>query len=222
VERRFDLDRGGSVCAQWPLVSDKETIENLRRNLAVAEQRTSYPFLRSAVIVPLLSRNGRIQIVLELRADHLRSSPGEVGFPGGRIEDGESPWEAALRELEEELGVAGAKVELLGRLPEQQRRREELIVPFVCRLAEDVELKPDGIEVAEVFTLPLDYVLRTGFQEARITEEHSLSDDFPTQYLPGSSWRRSLTRPVHYLVYEKYLIWGLSANILLQILELIS
>jgi len=188
----------------------------------VAEQRTSYPFLRSAVIVPLLSRNGRIQIVLELRADHLRSSPGEVGFPGGRIEDGESPWEAALRELEEELGVAGAKVELLGRLPEQQRRREELIVPFVCRLAEDVELKPDGIEVAEVFTLPLDYVLRTGFQEARITEEHSLSDDFPTQYLPGSSWRRSLTRPVHYLVYEKYLIWGLSANILLQILELIS
>ena len=203
-------------------MSDKETIENLRRNLGAVKHRASYPFLRSAVIVPLLSRKrGGLQIVLELRANHLRRSPGEVGFPGGRIEPGESPWEAALRELEEELGVAGAKVELLGRLPEQQRRREELIVPFVCRLAEDVELKPDGIEVAEVFTLPLDYVLRTRFQEARIIEEYSLSDDFPRQYLPGSSWIRSLTRPVHYLVYEKYLIWGLSANILLQILELI-
>jgi 8-oxo-dGTP pyrophosphatase MutT (NUDIX family) len=202
-------------------VSDRNIIENLRRNLGAAEQRTSYPFRRSALIVPLLSRNGRVQIVLELRANHLRRSPGEVGFPGGRIEPGERPWEAALRELEEELGIAGAQVELLGRLPEQQRRREELIVPFVCRLVEDVELKPDGIEVAEVFTLPLDYVVRTGFQEARIIEEYSLSDDFPMQYLPSSSWKRNLTRPVYYLVYEKYLIWGLSANILLQILELI-
>jgi 8-oxo-dGTP pyrophosphatase MutT (NUDIX family) len=203
-------------------VSDRKTIENLRRNLEAAEQRISYPFLRSAVVVPLLYRNGSVQIVLELRANHLRRSPGEVGFPGGRIEPGESPWEAALRELEEELGVVGDQVELLGRLPEQQRRREELIVPFVCRFAEDVELKPDGIEVAEVFTLPLDYMLRTGFQEARIIEEYSLSDDFPTQYLPSSSWRRSLTRPVHYLVYKKYLIWGLSANILLQVRELIG
>jgi coenzyme A diphosphatase NUDT7 len=202
-------------------VSDRKRIENLRRNLEAVEQRMSYPFLRSAVVVPLLYSKGRIQIVLELRANHLRRSPGEVGFPGGRIEIGESPWEAALRELEEELGVEGTEVELLGRLPEQQRRRDELIVPFVCRLAEDVKLKPDGIEVAEVFTLPLDYVLNTGFKEARIIEEYSLSDDFPQQYLPSSSWRRSLIRPVYYLVYEKYLIWGLSANILLQILELI-
>lgn len=171
--------------------------------------------------MPLLYRNGRIHFVLELRANHLRRSPGEVGFPGGRIEPGESSWEAALRELEEELGVAGSQVEVLGRLPVQQRRREELIVPFVCRLAEDVELKPDGIEVAEVFTLPLDYVLSTGFKEARIIEEYSLSEDFPLQYLPRSSWKRSLTRPVYYLVYEKYLIWGLSANILLKVLELI-
>ena len=114
------------------------------------------------------------------------------------------------------------QVELLGRLPEQQRRRQELIIPFVCLLSEDVQLRPDGLEVAEVFTVPLDFLQRNGFQEARITEEHSLSSDFPSQYLPAGGWSRKMTHPVYYLVFEKYLIWGLSANILVQMLELLG
>ena len=180
-----------------------------------------YPFLRSAVIVPLIQRGDGVEIVLELRSSNLRRSPGEVGFPGGRGEKGEGPWQAALRELEEELGVDSDRVECLGQLPEQQRLRNELIVPFVGRLAEEVELKPDGIEVEEVFTLSLDHLLENDFREAGITEEYTLSADFPLDYLPGGRWNRTITRPVRYLIYGKYLIWGLSANILVQLLELI-
>ena len=134
-------------------MSHGNIIENLRETLSSAQGNLNYPFLRSAVIVPLLQRKGIVEIVFELRTRHLRRSPGEVGFPGGRVEAGESPWQAGLRELEEELGVRSDQVEYLGQLPEQQRRRDELIVPFVGRLAGDVELKPDGIEVEEVFTL---------------------------------------------------------------------
>lgn len=162
-----------------------------------------------------------MEVVLELRARHLRRSPGEVGFPGGRVEAGESPWQAALRELEEELGVAGDRADYLGRLPEQQRHRDELIVPFVALLAEDVELKPDGIEVEEVFTMPLDHLLQNHFREAALTEQYTLSDDFPHAYLPDGRWDRRVTRPVRYLIYGKHLIWGLSANILLRLLEVI-
>jgi len=202
-------------------VSDGNIIENLREALAAARGDLDYPFVRSAIVVPLIRREGSVEIVFELRTRHLRRSPGEVGFPGGRVEAGESPWQAALRELEEELGVPGDRVECLGRLPEQQRRRDELIVPFVGWLAEDVELNPDGIEVEEVFTLTLDHLLQNDFQEAGLTEQYTLSDDFPRKYLPDGNWNRKVIRSVRYLIYGKYLIWGLSANILFQLLELI-
>jgi coenzyme A diphosphatase NUDT7 len=202
-------------------VSDGNIIENLREALAAAPGDLNYPFLRSALIVPLIQREENVEILFELRARHLRRSPGEVGFPGGRVEAGESPWQAALRELEEELGVPGDRVECLGRLPEQQRRRDELIVPFVGRLTDDVELNPDGAEVEEVFTLTLDHLLQSDFREAGLTEQYTLSDDFPRKYLPDGGWDRKVTRSVRYLIYGKYLIWGLSANILFQLLELI-
>jgi coenzyme A diphosphatase NUDT7 len=215
------LDREGSLTPQWRPVSAVNVFENLREALASAQGDLNYPFHRSAVIVPLRQRGKSVEIVFELRTRHLRRSPGEVGFPGGRVEAGESPWQAGLRELEEELGVPGDQVEYLGQLPEQQRRADELIVPFVGRLAEDAELKPDGIEVEEVFTLTLEYLMRNGFEEARLTEQHTLSDDFPRNYLPGGRWERKITRPVRYLTCGKYLIWGLSANILFLLLELI-
>ena len=189
-------------------MSTGNVIENLRESLASDRGSLDYPFLRSAVIVPLIQRGPKTEIVLELRSRNLRRSPGEVGFPGGRVEAGESPWQAALRELEEELGVPGDRVECLGRLPEQQRRRDELIVPFVGRLAEDVELHPDGIEVEEVFTLTLDHLMQNDFQEAGLTEQYTLSDDFPRKYLPDGRWDRKINRSVRYLIYGKYLIWG--------------
>jgi coenzyme A diphosphatase NUDT7 len=213
------LDRRPKPGPQWRPMSTGKIIENLRESLASARGNLNYPFFRSAVIVPLIQRGKSVEIVLELRARHLRRSPGEVGFPGGRVEAGESSWQTALREIEEELGVEGSQVECLGQLPEQQRRRDELIVPFVGRLAEEVELKPDGIEVEEVFTVKLDHLLHSEFQEAGLTERYTLSDDFPLTYLPGGRWNRTVTRPVRYLIYGEYLIWGLSANILLQLLE---
>ena len=200
-------------------MSTGNVIENLRDSLASDGGDLGYPFLRSAVLVPLIRRGESVEIVFELRTRAIRRSPGEVGFPGGRVEAGESPWQAALREMEEELGVDSSLVERIGQLPEQQRHRDELIVPFVGLLAEEVKLKPDGIEVEEVFSLPLDHLLRNDFQEAGLTEHYTLSDDFPQMYLPGGRWNRTITRPVRYLIYGKYLIWGLSANILFTLLE---
>lgn len=203
-------------------MSDGHIIETIRRTLAGGDHELAVAFLRSAVAVPLISVNGGLEIVFELRCRNLRRSPGEVGFPGGRIEEGEDPWQAVLRELEEELGVPGDRVECLGRLPEQQRRRDELIVPYVARLAPDVQPVADGIEVEDVFTVPLQMLLNAEFQHARLIERHTLSDDFPRQYLPGGVWERSIERSLRYLIYNNHLIWGLSANILLQLLQLLQ
>ncbi len=201
---------------------EADVLQTLRQSLNNPGRTLGCAFTRSAVVVPLLKGDQGVEIVFELRAGHLRRSPGEVGFPGGRLEPGESPWQAALRELQEELGVDAGQVELLGALPEQQRSRGELIVPHVCVVEPGAALRPHSDEVEEAFTIPLDFLLRNPFQEARIIEEYSLSEDFPRHHLPGGNWKRRLVRPVYYLAYDRYLIWGLTARVLIQLLDLLA
>jgi coenzyme A diphosphatase NUDT7 len=207
----------------------RDELKDLRRVLEATISRASEdgpcaardePYERNAVIVPLLVGQGGAQILLQLRASHLRRSPGEVGFPGGRVEPGETPWQAALREIEEELGVPAQEVELLGCLPAQERRRGELVLPFVCRLADPQRPQPRSEEVAGLFRVPVDVLRRRGFREARIIEEYSLSPDFPRHLLPGGDWSRRLTRPVYYQQHGQRLIWGLTAAILVDLLRL--
>jgi len=173
---------------------------------------------KAAVIVPLAARPEGLAVLLERRSPSLRQSPGEVGFPGGRLEPGESPWSAALRELEEELGIAGGRVRLLGPLPAFMRRRGELVYPFVCALDGGTAVHP-GEEVAEAFWLPLEALKRTGFRHAELRENHRLSRDFPSRLLSGGRRRRKENRPVPYELFEGRLIWGLTAEILEELLR---
>lgn len=177
-------------------------------------------FERHAVIVPLVEGPEGAEVLLQVRAGHLRRSPGEVGLPGGRVEGGETPWQAALREIEEELGVPAQEVELLGCLPAQERRRGELVLPFICRLLDPARPAAASDEVAELFRVPLRLLRRQGFRCGQIIEEHTLSADFPRHLLPGGDWSRKESRPVYYLQHGGRLIWGLTAAILRDLLAL--
>lgn len=199
----------------------REELESIRRALEAAPGgREGEPFQRHGVIVPLLDAPEGPRVLLEVRAGHLRRSPGEVGLPGGQVEDGESPWQAALREIDEELDVPAAEVELFGPLPARQRRRGELVLPFVCRLADPQRPRCKSDEVAELFQVPLSVLRRQGFRQAQIIEEHTLSAEFPRHLLVGGSWAVRLSRPVHYAQIEGRLIWGLTAAILMDLLRL--
>ncbi len=175
-------------------------------------------FEKAAVVVPLAERPEGLAVLLELRSSALRQSPGEVSFPGGRLETGEGPWEAALRELEEELGIEAGRVRLLGPLPVHMRRRGELVYPFVCALDGNVVLRA-GQEVAEAFWLPLERLRREGFRHAELLEDYRLSRDFPSGLLSGGGWRRKSRRPMPYELFEGRLVWGLTAEILEELLR---
>jgi coenzyme A diphosphatase NUDT7 len=175
-------------------------------------------FEKAAVVVPLAERPEGLAVLLERRSPALRQSPGEVGFPGGRVESGENPLAAALRELEEELGIAGSQVRHLGPLPVFMRRRGELVYPFVCALDGGLDIRTSG-EVAEAFWLPLERLRRHGFRRAELLEEYRLSRDFPSRLLPEGRWRRRARRPVPYHLFEGRVIWGLTAEILEELLR---
>ncbi len=104
---------------------------------------------RSAVLVPLYrDPAGEVRVILTKRPEHMRKHPGDVVFPGGRMEEGEAPARTALREACEEIGLPPEAVSVVGGLsPVTTRDPRSLIVPVVARVARPAELVPDAAEV---------------------------------------------------------------------------
>lgn len=114
----------------------------------------------AAVLVPLVNRPQGVQLLLTQRTAHLRDHGGQVSFPGGRVEPEDPDREAtALREMEEEVGIAASRVTLLGRLPGYEIPSGFRITPVVGWLEPPFELVPDAFEVADVFEAPLAHFL---------------------------------------------------------------
>nr|WP_245556920.1 CoA pyrophosphatase [Jongsikchunia kroppenstedtii] len=110
----------------------------------------------AAVALAVSTVAGRPGIWLTLRPDGMREHAAQFALPGGRLEPGETHEQAALRELEEELGVEVAQDQILGRLDDYPTRSGYVMTPIVCWAGEDQVLAPNPGEVAEVFHLTYD------------------------------------------------------------------
>jgi 8-oxo-dGTP pyrophosphatase MutT (NUDIX family) len=117
------------------------------------------PSRPAAVLVPLILDDAAPAVLLTRRAAHLSSHAGQVSFPGGRIEPGETPEQAALREAEEEVGLDRAWPELAGRMPPHRTGTGYEITPVLGLLAPGFTLRPDPGEVAHAFAFPLATLL---------------------------------------------------------------
>jgi 8-oxo-dGTP pyrophosphatase MutT (NUDIX family) len=113
----------------------------------------------AAVLVPLVMDTARPSILLTRRAAHLSAHAGQVSFPGGRIEPGETPEQAALREAAEEVGLDPGWPELAGRMPPHRTGTGYEITPVIGLLAPGFALAPDPGEVAHAFEFPLATLL---------------------------------------------------------------
>jgi len=118
---------------------------------------------RSAVILPLLRRPNAAfpDVLLTLRSEKLQSHKGQISFPGGRVDEAEDPRQAAIRELEEEVGVPSHDVVILGSLTDLYvPPSNSAIMPFVALVREPEAYVMSENEVEEVFTVPLDHFLK--------------------------------------------------------------
>ncbi len=153
----------------------------------------------AAVLVPIV-HGPEPGVLLTLRTSHLKAHAGQVAFPGGRIEpDDATPEHAALREAEEEVGLAPGHVELAGRLPDYVTGTGYLITPVLALLPGGLALTPSPDEVAEIFTLPLATLLDPAAPERR------------TRQFRGRE-RRFWVWP-----HERHYIWGATAAILVHL-----
>jgi 8-oxo-dGTP pyrophosphatase MutT (NUDIX family) len=114
----------------------------------------------AAVLVPVISRGSDLSVLFTRRTDHLHDHAGQISFPGGRAEPHEeSAAQTALRETEEEIGLARSAIDVLGFLPDHLIVTGYAITPVVALVAPSTPLRLDPVEVAAVFEVPLAYVL---------------------------------------------------------------
>ncbi|MBJ3761567.1 CoA pyrophosphatase [Maribius pontilimi] len=154
------------------------------------------PRLRGAgVLVPVCLETSAL--ILTKRASHLSQHPGQIAFPGGKIDDTDvDATDAALREAEEEIGLPRDAVEVVGTLPEHQTVTGYAMTPILGLVTRRFEEVPEPGEVAEVFRVPLDFVT----DPARFAIE-------------SRDWRKQ-TRYYFTVPYGPYYIWGATARIL--------
>jgi 8-oxo-dGTP pyrophosphatase MutT (NUDIX family) len=152
-----------------------------------------------AVLVPLVLHDHGPSVLLTRRAAHLSSHPGQVSFPGGRIEPGETPEQAALREAMEEVGLDPRWPELTGRMPVQRTLTGFEITPVIGLLRPGFSLQPDPGEVALAFELPLATVLDPAAPRRERAE-----------------WKGQL-REYWVWPHEQEFIWGATATILVEL-----
>lgn len=114
----------------------------------------------AAVLVPVVNHAAGPTLLFTQRTAHLHDHAGQISFPGGRVDEGDADRTAtALREAEEETGLARARVQVIGRLPDFDIQTGFRVTPIVGWVEPPIELRPDPFEVADVFEVPLAFFL---------------------------------------------------------------
>ena len=152
----------------------------------------------AAVLVPLVNRPQGLTVLFTERSRDLPDHPGQISFPGGRVEpEDANAGIAALREAEEEVGLPRERVTLLGRLTEYETVTGYRVTPIVGWVEPPFEIRPDPVEVADVFEVPLPFLLE------------------PTNQQRHFRMIGNVRRDYYAIPYGDRYIWGATAAMLL-------
>lgn len=179
---------------------------------------------KSAVIIPLININNEVNILFEVRSKKLKSQPGDICFPGGRIEGKELPVNAAKRELYEELGISEDDIEIINELDTFVRYDGIIIHPFLGVLNDNTEINISLDEVEDYFFVPISYFINNKPEcyYSDIIVDRKI--DFPFERINGGKnyqFKKGIYETLFYK-YKYHNIWGITAAILNNFIELIK
>lgn len=175
-----------------------------------------------AVLVPLVEQEGELHLLLEVRSKQLRSQPGDVCFPGGRMELGESATHCAFRETWEELGISASAIRPIARL-DQLHHGSFLLHPLLAQVDEVAmtDLTLNGEEVDHILLVPLSFFQKNPPQVYIHPMIPQVDKDFPYALIGHPEgqyrWRRVETE-VPIWDYHGTAIWGMTARIIKHLL----
>jgi len=172
----------------------------VRSDLSLDPAQPAEPALwtPAAVLVGLVEHESGLTVLLTRRSDSLRRHTGQIALPGGRCDPGETPWDTALREAQEEIGLDPALVELAGlSTPYRTAGTGYHITPVVGFVSPQMRLSPNPDEVADIFETPFGFLM-----DPRNHEEHE-------RETPAGDRRR-----FYAMTWEDRFIWGATAGLL--------
>ncbi|QWD64553.1 CoA pyrophosphatase [Polynucleobacter sp. MWH-UH2A] len=171
----------------------------------IARRQAAGKVTRAAVLIPLLLKEDGLSVLLTQRTNHLRDHAGQISFPGGRMDpEDQSPNDTALRESHEEIGLDPRRVEIIGQLPEYLTVSGYSVTPVVGLVQPQAEYVLDAFEVADVFEVPLRFLLDPANHQVRLWESEQ-------------GGRRFYSMP-----YENRFIWGATAGMLRNLYHLLK
>ena len=155
------------------------------------------PLTPASVLIALVERDHGLSVILTRRADTLRRHTGQIALPGGRRDPGETPWQTALREAHEEIGLEPAYVNVVGLSTPYRTGTGYLITPVVGFVRAGFTLTANPDEVADIFETPFGFLM-----DPRNHEEHE-------RELPTGETRR-----FYAMTHDDRFIWGATAGVL--------
>lgn len=169
------------------------------------DMRPEGSLVQAAVLVPLVPRRTGMTVLLTRRTDHLHDHAGQISFPGGRIEGTDaSAEEAAIRETVEEVGLERHTIELIGQLDRYVTRTGYAVTPVVGFVIPPFTVQPDPFEVADVFEVPLRFILD------------------PANLQRHSRAFQGKQRHFYALPYQGRYIWGATAGMLVNLAQVLN
>ena len=172
-------------------------------------------FAQYAVLLPLIQKDDEMFVLFEVRSLQLRRQPGEICFPGGKMDlCDQSPRETAIRKTCEELGIEREHITHIVPLDYMFSPFGMVTYPFVA-FVDIAHMQINEKEVEDVFTVPLTFFVETKPRIYRVQFEPKPEDDFPFDDIPGGrkyNWRLRHMEE-HFYYYKDKVIWGLTAKI---------
>jgi len=176
--------------------------DSLGEDNILLSKGSSAPLAEAAVLVPLIDREEGLTILLTRRTDHLRDHAGQISFPGGRKDKSdENAIATALREAEEEIGLNRDHVEVVTELAPYTTGTGFIVTPIVALIHPSARFLPDPFEVAEIFEVPLSFLLAP---ESRQRVSRLIADQ---------------VRLFYAFTWQRYYIWGATAGMLVNLLD---
>lgn len=180
--------------------------------------------MNASILVPLVEIDGELNLLFEIRSQNLRSQPGDISFPGGKIDpEDKSPLAAALREVHEELGIEADAIDVVTELDLFISPYGLIIHNFLGKINDISKIKPNPDEVEDVLLVPLRF-----FQDNQPVEfmSHMTVDreEFPFHLIPqGRDYEfRSARSNTLFWLYEGRTIWGFTASIVKNLIDLLD
>ncbi len=198
--------------------ADLKKLKNRKGNISDCDSSRQF-----SVLIPIVESSEGHSLLFEVRSEKLNQQPNEICFPGGGIEASEDSIKAAIRETSEELLLPEEKVCILGELDILITPFNTIIYPFTGILTDyKGTFNPD--EVKETFAVPLSFLMETEPLCHYIDVQMMPGDDFPYEMIQQGidyPWRRG-KYPVYFYVYDGKIIWGITARIIKNFIDILK